>query len=114
MAQNITTRYRDFDTSEVQNQRFVNVVEAGVYSGYDLSVNGGLAYTIDITTGSDGVSTLVTSQGVVITESDTVAAAVKLAPADPSFDRIDLIVAEYQYSTNPADVQVYKVPFEYL
>ena len=109
MAQNITTRYRDFDTSEVQNQRFVNVVEAGVYSGYDLSVNGGLAYTIDITTGSDGVSTLVTSQGVVITESDTVAAAVKLAPADPSFDRIDLIVAEYQYSTNPADVQVYKV-----
>lgn len=109
MAQNITTRYRDFDTSEVQNQRFVNVVETGVYSGYDLSVNGGLAFTLDITTGESGMSTLVTSEGVVVTETDTVAAAVKLANADPSFDRIDLIVAEYQYTTNPADVQTYKV-----
>lgn len=65
MAQNITTRYRDFDTSEVQNQRFINVVESGVYSGYELSVNGGLAYTLDIKTGTAGVSTLVTSEGVV-------------------------------------------------
>lgn len=109
MAQNITTRYRDFDTSEVQNRRFVDVVEAGVYAGYDLSVNGGLAFTLDITTGAEGTSTLVTQEGVVVTESSTVAAAVKLAPADPSFDRIDLIVAEYQYTTNPADVQTYKV-----
>jgi len=109
MVQNITTRYRDFDTSEVQNQRFINVVESGVYSGYELSVNGGLAYTIDIKTGSDGVSTLVTSEGVVVTETSDVAAAVKLQAADPTFDRIDLIVAEYSYTTNPADVQTYKV-----
>lgn len=109
MAQNITTRYRDFDTSEVQNQRFINVVESGVYSGYELSVNGGLAYTLDIKTGTAGVSTLVTSEGVVVTETSDLAAAVKLQRADPSFDRIDLIVAEYQYTTNPADVQTYKV-----
>jgi len=109
MAQNITTRYRDFDTSEVQNQRFVNVVESGVYAGYEISVNGGLAYTFDITPGLQGVSTLVTSEGVVVTETSTLAAAVKTAPADPSFDRIDLIVAEYQYTTNPGAAQTYRV-----
>lgn len=109
MAQNITTRYREFNTSAVQNQRFVNVVETGVYSGYNLSVSGGQAYTLDITTGEEGVSTLVTHEGVVVTETSPVYAAVKLAQADAGFDRIDLIVAEYQYSSDPTETQTYKV-----
>ena len=109
MSQQITTKYREYNTSAIQNRRYVNVVTPGVYSGYVVTANTSRPNVLDITTGSDTVSTLVTAEGVVISETATVAAAVKLAAADPNYSRYDLVVAEYVYSTDPNKVQVYKV-----
>jgi len=109
MAQTITTKYQEFNTSSIQNRRYVNVMPAGIYTGYVLSVNPGIPNVLDISAGKDEVSTLVTNEGIVITETASVSSAVKLAPADPSYTRYDLIIAEYQYSTNPSAKQIYKV-----
>ena len=109
MVQQITTKYQEFNTSEVQNRRFIQVVPAGIYSGYALSVNAGIVNIIDITSGADTISTLVTPGGSVVTESSAIAGAFRVDAADPSFDRIDALVGEYTYSTNPNAVLEYKV-----
>lgn len=109
MTQTITTRYQEFNTSSIQNDRFVGVVPAGVYLGYRLSAGSGISNLIDITAGADGVSTLVTPEGVVVTETSNIPGAVRIASADPNFSRIDAVVAEYTYSTDPSRGQIYKV-----
>lgn len=109
MVQQITTQYQEFNSSEVQNRRYVNVIQAGVYTGYAVAVNPGIINVLDITSGDDASSTLVTPGGSVVTESTSVAAAFKVAPADPSFSRIDALVGEYTYSTNPNEALVYRV-----
>ena len=100
MVQQVTTKFQEFDTSTVQNRRFVDVVSAGVYLGYEVTPSSGTnGFLLDIISGLDGRSTLVSPEGVVVTETADILGAVLLDPADPNFSRVDVVVAEYRYST---------------
>jgi len=109
MSQSISTAYHALDTSRLQNTRFDGVVQPGVYEGYRARANSGQQNLIDLTTGDDDASVLVTSEGVRVEESATVFAAVQVDSADPSLTRIDLLVAEYQYTTDTTQTQTYKL-----
>jgi len=109
MAQQITTKYREYNTSAIQNRRYVNVITPGVYSGYVIVANASRPNVLDIVTGANAISTLVTAEGVVISETANVPGAVKIAPADPNYSRYDLVIAEYAYSTDPNKTPTYKV-----
>lgn len=109
MAQNIITEYGALDTSALHNDRFVGVIPSGVYSGYKARPNIAAPNNIDLAVGPDGVSVLITAEGVKVEETQDVIGAVLIAPADPSLLRYDLIVAEYQRSSLPFSAQIYKV-----
>lgn len=109
MTQKIITEYGALDTSSLQNDRLARVVKSGIYSGFLVKPNGGSPTALDITPGSDGTSVLVTNEGVRVEETETVYAAVNIAAADGSLTRYDLVVAEYKFSSNLLNEQVYKV-----
>lgn len=109
MVQQITTQYHAFDTSENQNKRLSGVVPAGVYSGFRVRPNGGSANTLDIITGNDTSSVLVTSEGVRVEETGDLYGVVSVQAADISLSRMDLVVAEYQFVANSNIQQTYKV-----
>ena len=105
----VTTTYHALDTSAQQNKRYDGVVQAGVYTGYWARANEGQANLIDLTTGGEASSVLVTEEGVRIEETALVPAVAAVAPADPSLTRIDLLVAEYRYTTDTTQEQTYKL-----
>jgi len=109
MTQTITTAFHALDTSALQNQRFVGIIDPGVYAGYRVRPNPGQTNLLDITRGGDGVSILATTEGVVIKESTDILAAVAVEPADAALTRIDLVVAEYQFSASSDVKQTYRV-----
>lgn len=107
--QSIIHRYYGLDTSRLHNQRFVETVRAGVYSGFKLRVNAGYQDRIDIVRGDASRSVLVTSEGVIIEETEDLPNAVRVQPADSVRTRIDLVVCEYRYTPDVAVEAVYKV-----
>lgn len=109
MTQTITTAFHALDTSKLQNQRFVGIIDVGVYAGYRVRPNPGQTNLLDITRGADGVSILATSEGVVVTENEDILAAVAVEAADSALSRIDLVVAEYKFSTSTEVKQIYRV-----
>lgn len=109
MTQKISTQYQALDTSSLHNERFVNVIHPGVYSGYKLRPNPGQPNLLDLTTGNDDSSVLVTNEGIRIEETATVKAVVAIEPADATLTRLDLVVATYVASTDSAAQQVYEV-----
>lgn len=109
MTQSITTAFHALDTSTLQNKRYAGVVQPGVYAGYRARANAGQPNLVDITTGDDTASVLVTVEGIRIEEGATLFASVALAAADSSLTRVDLLVAEYRYTTDTTIVQVYKL-----
>ena len=109
MTQIRTTSFHSLDTSINQNNQLRGVVRPGVYQGYKLRVNAAQANYLDVTAGSNASSVLVTHEGVRIEETSEVAGAFVIQNADPNLTRIDLAVAEYQFSTNSAVNQTYKI-----
>jgi hypothetical protein len=109
MTQLLSTAYHEQDTSALHNKRFVNVIRPGVYSGYYVRPNVANAASLDITHGNDSTSVLVTSEGVRIEETAVTLGVALIEPANPNLTRIDLLVAEYKFTTNSAIKQVYKI-----
>jgi hypothetical protein len=109
MSQTLSVGYHSLDTSRLQNTRFSQVVQPGVYSGYYVKPNIGSANLLDLGVGDDGISVLVTPEGIRIEETAEVLAAVALAPADSALTRIDLIVCEYAYTVDNTVSATYKV-----
>lgn len=109
MTQIRTTSFHSLDTSVNQNNQLRGVVRPGIYQGYKLRVNAAQGNYLDITHGSDPTSVLVTREGVRVEETTEVAGAFIIQNADPNLTRLDLAVAEYQFSTDSAVKQVYKV-----
>ena len=89
-----------------QNAQIKGVIRPGVYQGYKLRVNAAQTNYVDITPGADPASILVTREGVRIEETTEVPGAFVIQNADANLTRIDLAVAEYQFSTNTAIKQV--------
>lgn len=109
MTQSRTVSFHAADTSRLHNSRLANVLRPGVYSGFKLRPNAASANKLDITTGDDTASVLLTSEGVRIEESTDLYGAVAVANADPNLTRVDLVVAEYQFTTDTAVAAQYKI-----
>lgn len=107
MTQRIITAYGALNTSSLQNDRFARVVAPGIYTGFFVRPNLGAANKLDIITGPDSVSTLVTQEGVRIEETDNVLAAATIGAADANLSRYDLLVGEYTYTTSTTASLVY-------
>lgn len=100
MTETRTARFHDLDTSRLQNRQLAGIVRAGVYAGFKVRPNTSDRSKLDITRGNDSTSILLTSEGVKIEETTDLYGAVALKNADNSLTRIDLIVAEYQFTTD--------------
>lgn len=107
--QNLNFRYHSLDTARIHNRRFVGTVREGVYSGFKLRVNAGYLDRLDVTKAGAPWSILVTSEGVIVEETGDIANAVKIDPADSMRTRIDLVVCEYQFTTDTSIPAVFKV-----
>lgn len=95
-----TTKFHALDTSRLQNSQLAGVVRPGVYSGFKVRPNSAESWKLDITSGNDSSSILVTSEGVKIEITEDLYGVVAIQNADPNLTRIDMVVAEYQYSTS--------------
>jgi hypothetical protein len=109
MSQNLSVGFHALDTSRLQNTRFSQVITTGVYSGFYVKPNTGTPNLLDLGVGDDGISVLVTSEGIRVEETAEVLAAVAIAPADSALTRIDLVVCEYKSTTDNTVSAVYKV-----
>ncbi len=109
MTQTRSIAFHAADTSRTHNTRLADVVRPGVYRGFKLRPNAAESNRLDITIGDDSVSVLLTSQGIRIEESGDLYGAVAIANADPNLTRVDLVVAEYQFTTDTAVAAQYKV-----
>ncbi len=109
MTQNILHKYHGLDTARLHNRRFIETVHAGVYSGFKLRVNAGFPDRLDIVRGTAFRSVLVTSEGVIIEETNDMPNEVRILPADSLRTRIDLVVCEYEFTPDTSVPATYKV-----
>jgi hypothetical protein len=101
--------YHDLESSQTFNTRMANVIRPGVYKGFRVRRNASSGSLLDISHGDATTSVLVTVEGVRIQETEELLGVLRIQPADPVYERIDLVVAEYQWSTNNDIQQVYRV-----
>jgi hypothetical protein len=100
MTQSRSVSFHALDTSALHNARLVGTLRPGVYSGFRLRPNGAETNKLDVTSGDDALSILLTAQGVRIEETEDLIGNIVIGNADPNLDRIDLIVASYQFTTD--------------
>ena len=103
-----TVTYHAPDTSRLHNRQLSGVVRPGVYRGFKLRVNAADTNRLDITHGGDSVSVLVTAEGVRIEEDAELSGAIAIENADPNLVRIDLVVAEYRFTTDNRTEMTYR------
>jgi len=108
MTQDISHSFHDAITSRGSNSRF-RLLPAGIYAGYYLRANPVDSSKLDLVRGNDGESMLLTSQGVAITEDDDLPAVLAPSAADAVNPRLDLVVCEYEFTTNTAISAEYKI-----
>lgn len=109
MTQTRFWAFQDAASSRLANRRLALVVDPAVYQGY-FPVPSAVAGRIDLTLGTDPISSLITSEGVRIEESGNLAAIVQFTGASLSGEtRYDLVVCEYQYTADRNIPAVYKV-----
>lgn len=101
--------YHALDTSTLHNERLAGILAPGVYGGYRIRRSASDPAYVDLTHGGDPSSVLLTVEGVRIEESGEIYGVAKIQPADASYARYDLIVAEYQWTPDNNVRQVYKV-----
>ncbi len=109
MAQRKIYKLFDLNTSALHNERDIGVIKSGVYSGYLPTVNPATSGGVDLTTGSDGLSVLVTPFGVVVRESTTVENAVTVPFTTSTKDRWDLCVLTDPVNAGPNDLAQYEL-----
>lgn len=109
MAQIRTTRYHSPDTSRNQNLQLAGLVRPGVYSGYKVvpAIEG--SNRLSIIRGSEASSVLITEEGVRVEETDDLGSILQVTNANPDGNRIDLVVARYQFNPDNNVAQVYEV-----
>lgn len=101
--------YHALNTSTLHNTRLARVLRPGLYAGFRIRRNAADPSLVDLTFGDDGASVLLTAEGVRVQELDEIAGVVSIQPADSTFARYDLIVAEYQWSPDNGVGQTYRV-----
>lgn len=101
--------YHALNTSTLHNTRLARVIRPGIYAGFRIRRNAADPSLVDLTFGDDGSSVLLTVEGVRVQEIDEIAGVVSIQPADSTFARYDLVVAEYQWSPDNGVGQTYRV-----
>lgn len=101
--------YHDLESSQTFNTRMANVIRPGVYKGFRVRRNASSGALLDISHGEDDTSVLVTVEGVRIQETAEILGSLRVQAADPVYERIDLVVTDYQWSTNNDVGQTYRV-----
>ena len=112
MTQTRQWAFQDPASSRLANRKQSRVVDVGPYAGYFPRVTqlAGVTNRIDLTTGDDGVSVAVTVEGVRLEEDTNLVGVVQFDnPSTSGQTRYDLVVVEYQYSTNRTAAAIYKV-----
>ena len=102
------TRFLDFpapDSTRLLNDRFRGILQAGVYLGFNtVPGTSGLSVSLTMDTDPDNtgllLGSLITHDGVVIQEDATLTDVATATTADPTLDRIDLLVATYIYNAS--------------
>jgi len=107
MTQRRVFSYHDLETSRQHNRRFAKVIQSGVYSGFIPSMAAGSTSKIDLSPGTFDASRALTKEGVLIIEDATIYDAVEVSQPDAVNPRWDLLVIEYQYTTNAALAATY-------
>lgn len=115
MTQSISWAFQDAVTAQQANRQAAAAVDPGVYLGFFPVVGSGTTRNrIDLTTGSDGVSVAITSEGVRVEENTDLTAVVQFVNPDALRERYDLVVLEYKYTTDrniPANYRVIQGSF---
>jgi len=112
MTQTRTWAFQDPASSRLANRKQSRVIDAGPYAGYFPRVTqlAGVTNRIDLTLGDDSYSVAVTKEGVRIEEDSNLIGVVQFDnPSTSGQTRYDLVVVEYQYTTNRTSAAVYKV-----
>ena len=112
MTQTRQWAFQDPASSRLANRKQSRVVDAGPYAGFFPRVTqlAGVTNRIDLTTGDDGVSVAVTGEGARIEEDTNLVGVVQFDnPSTSGQTRYDLVVLEYQYTTNRTAAAIYKV-----
>lgn len=109
MSQTRSVSFHSFATARLHNDRFRGAVESGVHFGFFPRVNVGESNKVDLIRGKDSSSILVTAEGQVIEESADVLAVVTIQPPNATFERRDLIVCQYQFTTDNTVEATYAV-----
>lgn len=111
MTQSISWAFQDAATARQANRRVAAAVDPGVYQGFFpvVSVSSVIPNRIDLTPGADGVSVVITAEGVRIEENTSLAAVAQFVNPDATRERYDLVVLEYQYTTDRNIPAIYKV-----
>lgn len=109
MTQTRSFSFHDPETSRRHNNRFARIIQDGVYTGYIPVMAPGSTKDINVTLGFDDLGRAITKEGVIVFEDQDVFNAVTVSQPDAVNPRWDLLVLEYQYTTNLSQVAVYKL-----
>ena len=109
MVQDRIWSFQDPASSRRANDKLARVVDLGVYSGYFPKVST-QTNRIDLIRGNDPISTLVTAEGVKIVETENLSGVVQfINPSTSGLERYDLVVCEYQFTSDRSVQALYKV-----
>jgi len=112
MAQSRTWAFQDPASSRLANKQQSLVADPGPYAGYFPRVTqlSGITNRIDLTVGHDSKSVAITAEGVRIEEDSNLVGIVQFDnPNTAGQTRYDLVVVEYQYTTDRNVPAIYKV-----
>lgn len=109
MTQTRNFQYHQPETARRHNAKVAKAFDTGVYQGFFPRVNVIDPSKIDLIRGADGMSSLITGEGVRVDEDADITQVVQILGAHLTFTRIDLVVGEYQFTNNPATPLIYKV-----
>ena len=109
MTQDRIWSFQDPASSRRANDKLARVVDSGVYSGFFPKVSA-QTNRIDLVRGDDPLSTLVTAEGVKVVETDDLSGIVQfINPSTSGLERFDLVVCEYQFTSDRSIQAVFKV-----
>lgn len=109
MAQRILHSFGGLLTAQIFNDKMKQAVPPGIYAGFKPKINSGSLGGIDLVKGDDNESVLVTCEGVVIQETDDKNNVASVSFLGTSLWRWDMLVCEYQYTSNTAVAAQYKI-----
>ena len=87
------------------NGRLLDIIKPGVYYGFYVEADG-TDMTLNIVKNGDALHVLVTTEGVVVIETDDLPDAVTIQAPDPTNPRIDIVYAQHVHGPSNPDLDI--------